>query len=89
MGWGGYPGHPQGHLVLPGVGFRRNVGGILKALERIWASRRLHSHHFFVKVGHKVAPVEHKRGVTSPTCILGALRDGKVRIFRAADVENI
>ena len=61
----------------------------MKALERIWVSRRPHSQHFFGKIAPKVAPVERKSGIMRPTCILGALRDEKVRIFRVANVENI
>ena len=89
LGWGGYPQRCQCHPVLPVVVFRCIWGGIWEALGRIRTPRGPHSRHFLATMGPKVPPVERKSGGARPICIFGGSGEGKVRIFRTVNVDNI
>ena len=67
-------------------------GGFLEAFGRPWgafAHPGTHSRHFLATMGSKVQPEERKTGGARPICIFGGSGEGKVRIFRTVNVDNI
>ena len=89
LGWGGYPRHPCGHPVLPGVVFGLIFGSILDTLDGILEPIGSHSRIFFGRMRTKVQLVDRKSCGACPECIFGAPRSEKVRFFKLADVAKV